>query len=58
MSVFQQLVSVVLGPKIKTGFNIKMSRTELGLCKNVECANQRREGSAYCQKCSDNHKKL
>jgi len=28
------------------------SRTKLKLCKN-ECYNTRRNGSAYCQECSD-----
>jgi len=24
-------------------------------CKNEDCKNQRRDGSAYCQECSANH---
>lgn len=29
------------------------SRTFLGMCKNDTCYNTRRDGSAYCQACSD-----
>lgn len=31
------------------------SRTQLGLCKNEGCENERRDHSAYCQPCSDKH---
>ena len=34
------------------------SRTALNLCKNDDCENLRRSGSAYCQDCSDKHNKL
>lgn len=33
------------------------SKTKSGLCKNKGCRKPRRESSAYCQKCSDAHKK-
>jgi len=29
------------------------SKTKLGLCKNIECKNKRRDKSAYCQECAD-----
>lgn len=37
----------------KTG--IYVSRTNMGYCKNDHCDNRRRDGSAYCQDCSDFH---
>lgn len=33
------------------------SKTQRGECKNNSCLNPRRQGSAYCQACSDKHKK-
>ena len=44
---------------IKDMLAVGKSRTELGLCKNENCKNSRRNGaikSAYCQECSDNNK--
>lgn len=33
------------------------SKTKEGLCKNDDCENDRREKSAFCQECSNKHKK-
>ncbi len=43
--------------KEKAGWNnlMKPSKTKLGICKNEDCQNERRDGSAYCQECSDKH---
>lgn len=34
-----------------------ISKTKIGLCKNENCFNPRREKSAYCKECSDKHNK-
>lgn len=31
--------------------NLPLSRTELKLCKNIACSNQKKNGSAYCGEC-------
>jgi len=33
----------------------ELSKSQKGECKNAECRNPRRDGSAYCQACSDNY---
>lgn len=34
---------------------LKMFKASIYECKNDECHNIRRRGSAYCQECSDKH---
>lgn len=33
------------------------SKCQKGECKNEDCNNPRRPASAYCQECSDKHKR-
>lgn len=33
-------------------------KTKREKCKNENCKNNRRHGSAYCQECSDKHKAI
>lgn len=39
-------------PRLRTVFTSKSQRGE---CKNNNCTNPRRNGSAYCQKCADKY---
>ena len=36
----------------------KMSKFLRTICKNDKCGKLRRDGSAYCQNCSDKHNNL
>ena len=38
--------------------DIYTSKTKEGECKNPGCVDQRRDGSAYCKKCSDQYKEI
>ena len=50
----EQLKKAFGFPPAQEGY---VSRTMVGMCKNLDCNGMRRDGSAYCQKCSDKFKK-
>ena len=53
-------MSLFTGTNEHDGREVKLKKPEpytsksiIGECKNSDCTNKRRSGSAYCQKCSD-----